>query len=104
MEIGPVISAKNGSIIAGPGIYNPATRTITWLVGEVGPGEGGYATFSIKVRNDVPEGTEIVNFATVYFPSVPEITSTNAIVSVVGQPNIAITNVSLSGFIIDRGQ
>jgi uncharacterized repeat protein (TIGR01451 family) len=103
LEIGPVFSAKNGSIIAGPGIYNPATRTITWLVGEVGPGEGGYATFSIKVRNDVPEGTEIVNFATVYFPSVPEITSTNAIVSVVGQPNIAITNVSLSGFIIDRG-
>ncbi|MGB9597542.1 MAG: DUF7619 domain-containing protein, partial [Candidatus Poribacteria bacterium] len=103
LEIGPVISTKDGSVIAGPGTYNPATRTITWLVGEVGPGEVGYANFSIKVRNDVPVGTEIVNFATVYFPNVPEITSTNAIISVVGQPNIAVTNVSPSELVIGIG-
>jgi uncharacterized repeat protein (TIGR01451 family) len=103
LEIGPVISTLDGSIIADPGTYNPSTRTITWLVGEVGPGEGGYANFSAKVRNDAPEGTEIINYATVYFPSVPETTRTNAIVSVVGQPNIAVTNVTPSEFVIEKG-
>jgi hypothetical protein len=56
---------------------------VTWLVGEVGPGEGGYAEISADVRSDAPDGTEIINFATVYFPSVPEETRTNGVVSVV---------------------
>jgi len=90
LEISPVVSTSNGSVISGPGTYNPSTRTITWLIGEVGPNEGGVANFSAKVRNDAPEGTEIINSATVYFPSVPETTRTNTIVSVVGQPNIAV--------------
>ena len=92
LEISPVARTSNGSVIAGPGTYNPSTRTITWLIGEVGPNEGGIANFSAKVRNDASEGTEITNFATVYFPSVPETTRTNTIVSVVGQPNIAVRN------------
>ena len=83
LVIGPVISTQNGSVIAGPGTYNPSTRTITWLVGEVGPGEGGFANFSIKVKSSAPYDTEIINFATVYFPSVPETTKTNGIVSIV---------------------
>jgi uncharacterized repeat protein (TIGR01451 family) len=103
LQIGPVISTKNGSIIAGPGSYNPATRTITWLVGEVGSGEGGYANFSAKIRNEAPEGTEIINFATVHFPSVPEATRTNAIVSIVGQPDIAIKKFAPSEIVIDKG-
>lgn len=103
LEICPVISTKDGSVIADPGTYNPSTRTITWLVGEVGPSEGGFATFSVKVRNDAPEDTEIINFATVYFPSVPETTRTNAIVSVVGQPRIAVTNVTPLESVIERG-
>lgn len=103
LQIGPVISAENGSLIASPGDYNPATRTITWLVGEVGPGEGGYANFSAQIRNGVPESTEIINYATVYFPSVPEMTRTNAIVSIVGQPNIAIKKFAPSEIVIDKG-
>jgi parallel beta-helix repeat protein len=103
LEIGPVVSTKDGSVIAGPGTYNPSTRTITWLVGEVGSGEGGYANFSAKVKNDVPEYAEIINYATVYFPSVPETTRTNAIVSVVGQPSIAVTNVTSSESVIEKG-
>jgi len=83
LEIGPVISTKDGSVIAGPGTYNPLTRTITWLVGEVGPCESGFANFSVKVRDDAPEDTEIINFGIVYFPSVPEITRTNAVISIV---------------------
>jgi len=48
--------------------------------------KGGYAEFSVNVRSDAPDGTEIINFATVYFPSVPEITRTNGIVSVIPVP------------------
>jgi len=83
LEIGPVIDVKTESQIAEPGTYNPNTRTITWFVGEVGPAEGGYANLSVNVRSDAPDGTEIINFGTVYFPSVPEITPTNGIVSMV---------------------
>jgi len=83
LDIGPVLSKKNGSIIAPPGTYNPSTRTITWFVGEVGSKEGGYANYSINARSDAEEGTEIINFATVYFPSVPETTRTNGIVSII---------------------
>jgi uncharacterized repeat protein (TIGR01451 family) len=83
LEIGAVYSTSDDSKIAPAGSYSPLTRTITWLVGEVGPGAGGYASISIKVRSDVPSGTEILNYGTVYFPSVPEITRTNGIVSIV---------------------
>ena len=83
LQIGPVISTTNHSVIAPPGFYNPQTRTITWFVGEVGPNEGGYANVSINVRSDQQEGVEVINYATVYFPSVPEETRTNAIVSFV---------------------
>jgi len=100
LEIGPVVSTLDGSIIADPGAYNPSTRTITWLVGEVGPGEGGYANFSAKVRNDASEYTEVINYATVYFPSVPETTRTNAIVSVAGQPDITVTGITSSKSVI----
>jgi len=103
LEIGPVINKANGSVIAGPGTYNPAIRTITWLVGEVGPGEGGFVNFTIKVKNDAPEGTEVINSATVYFPSVPETTRTNTVISVVGHPSIAITDLTPLETVIARG-
>ena len=102
LKIGPVFSTKDGSVIADPGTYNPSTRTITWFVGEVGSGEGGYANISAEVKKDVPEYVEIINYATVYFPSVPETTRTNAVVSVVGQPNIVVENVTASESIIER--
>jgi hypothetical protein len=37
----------------------------------------------VRVRAEGPTGTEIVNYATVYFPSVHEVTPTNGVVSVV---------------------
>ncbi len=83
LEIGPVIDVNDSSVISGPGIYNPATRTITWFAGEVAPGEGGITGFSVNVRSDAEDGTEIINYATIYFPSVPEETRTNGIVSIV---------------------
>jgi len=83
VEIGPVIDVNTGVQIAPPGNYNSSTRTITWLVGEVDPNQGGYADFSVNVKPDAPHGAEIINFATVYFPSVPEETRTNGVVSIV---------------------
>jgi uncharacterized repeat protein (TIGR01451 family) len=83
LEIGPIIDVNTGEEIAPPGNYNPATRTITWFAGEVGPGQGGYSDVNICVRSDANDGTEIINYATIYFPSVPEETRTNGIVSIV---------------------
>jgi hypothetical protein len=103
LDVGPVVSRANGSVIAGPGSYDPATRTITWLVGELGPGEGGIANFTINVKNNVSDGTEIINFATVYFPSVPQTRKTNTIISVVGHPSIAIKNLTPLKTAIARG-
>jgi hypothetical protein len=81
LQVGPVIDVKTGQKIAEPGVYNPQTRTITWLVGEVASKQGGYAELSVNVKDNSSAGAEIINFATVYFPSVPEVTRTNGIVN-----------------------
>ena len=86
LAIGPAKDVKSDAVIGEPGTYYPNTRTITWFVGnggEVGSKEGGYADLSVNVRSDAPRGTEIINYGTVYFPSVPEETRTNAIVSII---------------------
>ena len=86
LAIGPVKDVKTDAVIGEPGLYYPNTRTITWFTGnggEVGSKEGGYADVSVNVRSDAPRGTEIINYGTVYFPSVPEATRTNAIVSII---------------------
>ncbi|OGL41881.1 MAG: hypothetical protein A2161_20485 [Candidatus Schekmanbacteria bacterium RBG_13_48_7] len=83
LVLGPVKSKSDDSIIGPVGTYDPATRTITWLAGEVGPLAGGYTELSVNVKSDAPSGTEIINYATIYFPSVPQITLTNGIVSIV---------------------
>jgi len=65
------------------GTYTPATRLLSWEIGTI-PSKGkGSVSFSVNVKNSLPSGTEITNYADVYFPSVPEITPTNAIVSIV---------------------
>lgn len=91
LQIGPVKSTKDNSVIAPAGTYNRDNRTITWLVGEVGPKTGGYSEFSVNVGGDAPHGAEIINYGTVYFPSVPETTRTNGIVSLVNVPGQAVT-------------
>jgi hypothetical protein len=83
LEIWPVFDVNTNSEIAPSGTYNPATRTITWFVGQVDPNHGGYTAISANVKTDAPLSAEIINFATVYFPSVPEETRTNGVVSIV---------------------
>jgi len=66
--------------------YNPETRRIIVFIdnnGELLPKHGGRFTIKAKVRNNVSEGTEIVNYATVYFPNMMKVVRTNAILSVV---------------------
>ena len=91
LEIGPVIDVDTGTQIAPPGRYDPVMRTITWFVGQVDPNQGGYADISVNVKADATQGTDIINFATVYFPSVPEATRTNAIVSTVNEITLTVT-------------
>jgi len=54
LEVGPVKDVTDDTVIGPEGTYNPASRTVTWFAGEVGPGEGGYAEMSIDVRSDAP--------------------------------------------------
>jgi hypothetical protein len=65
-----------GLLLAGP-------RVLLWDVGELGPGEGGQVSFQVGVPADAVSGTVILADATVYFPSVPETTPTNQVVTVV---------------------
>jgi hypothetical protein len=83
LSIGPLLDVVTGKVIAEPGTFEPTTRTITWFVGEVPSGSGGISEYTIAVLEEAPPGTEITNFATVYFPSVPEETRTNSVVSTV---------------------
>jgi uncharacterized repeat protein (TIGR01451 family) len=65
------------------GKYDPATRTITWFIGELLSKQTGSVTFVVNVKSDAQDGSEVINFATVYFPSVPETTRTNGTVNMV---------------------
>jgi fimbrial isopeptide formation D2 family protein len=71
----------------------PASRMLVWNVGELAPkgesGSTGTLTFTVRLKNGLPSGTVVSNQATVYFPSVPEETPTNAVVNMI-QPVAAI--------------
>ncbi len=74
------------------GTYDPATRTISWFIGEVGPGEKGQRHLTANVRGDASCGAEVINFATVYFPSIPETTPTNGVAVTVITPECDVDN------------
>lgn len=72
------------------GSYLSTTRSLAWPIGELAeagmPASSGTVSFTVRLKEDVPDGTEIINQAVVYFPSVPEETPTNATVNMVGWP------------------
>ncbi len=70
-------------VIEDGGEFSEDTRQLVWEIGEVPSGGQGEVSFSIKAREDLSGGTEVVNFADVHFPSVPEITPTNPVVNVI---------------------
>ncbi len=79
--------------IIGGGTYYTGTRTLSWYIGDVAPkgeiGSEGAVTFTVKLKDGLPSGTEITNQAIVHFPSVPEETPTNLVVNVI-EPVIAL--------------
>ncbi|MBI5563579.1 MAG: Ig-like domain-containing protein, partial [Chloroflexi bacterium] len=56
---------------------------IVWPIGTVISHTGGSLSFSARVSADTLSGTVLINRATVYFPSVPETTPTNDIVTLI---------------------
>ncbi len=71
--------------IGGGGLYLPQRRAILWEVGEVAAGSGGSATYTVRLPDSVPIGTVLTAEGVVYFPSVPETTPTNPVVTLVGE-------------------
>ncbi len=63
--------------------YDANTRTITWYIGRVDGHSGGEMNFTISPVQGLEDGTHIINSAIIYFPSVPEVTPTNPVVSVI---------------------
>ena len=79
--------------VYGDGDFYTGTRTLSWYVGELAPkgevGSEGAVTFTVRLKDDLPSGTVIVNQAVVHFPSVPEETPTNLVVNTI-QPVVAL--------------
>jgi uncharacterized repeat protein (TIGR01451 family) len=69
--------------VADGGIYLPSSRLLLWHIGEVGPGAGGQVGFQVRVATGAVSGTIVAANAVVYFPSVPETTPTNDVVSLI---------------------
>ncbi|MHB0997045.1 MAG: Ig-like domain-containing protein, partial [Elusimicrobiales bacterium] len=69
-----------------PYSYDPQSRKLTVLAGTFDSRKGGKFTVELRLKSDVPQGTVIKNFATVYFPTVLEETLTNSVISAVPQP------------------
>ncbi len=67
--------------VAEGGLYITRTHLLYWSVGEVVSHTGGEVHFAVQVPLTMEEGSEVVNVATVHFPSVPEETQTNAVVT-----------------------
>jgi len=63
--------------------YDPASRTLVWDVGTLGPGEGASVWFTVNVASDARRARPLIGQAVVYFPSVPEETPTNVVLNVV---------------------
>jgi len=68
-------------VINNGGSYDSSTRTLSWFIGEVGPSQKGSVSFKIKVKADALDKSEVINFATIFFPSVPQETRTNGAVN-----------------------
>lgn len=66
--------------------YDPQTRLLSVFIdneGEVGSKQGGKFDITVCAKSTLAEGSVVSNYATVYFPSAPEVTPTNTVVSVV---------------------
>ncbi|MEZ4640240.1 MAG: Ig-like domain-containing protein [Caldilineaceae bacterium] len=98
--------------VQGEHVYLAEDRQLVWLVGELGPkGDAdstGAVTYTVRLKGGLPSGTVIFNRATVYFPSVPEETPTNAVINqiapLVAYPQQVTTNYATPVAVILQGR
>ena len=69
--------------MTGGGTYWPGSRMLVWEIGELAPQTGDLVTFTAQVPSSTISGTLVTAGATVYFPSVPETTPTNPVVTII---------------------
>lgn len=83
-------------VINNGGTFLAAERQLVWYIGELAAAGTGEVTYSAQLKPGLASGTTIFNLATVYFPSVPEETPTNAWVNrifpLVAEPQELTTN------------
>ena len=72
----PAEVLHTGVTVTDGGTYNPATHTVTWNLGSVGPGDSGSVTVSAKVGDTIPAADSITCTAAITNPSSAE-TSVN---------------------------
>ncbi len=100
-QLPATLDERTISFVSGNGNYNPTTREIFWLVGELGPkadpDSTGALTYTVALTGGLASGTVIANQAVVYFPSVPEETPTNTWVNQV-QPLVALPQSLSTGY------
>jgi uncharacterized repeat protein (TIGR01451 family) len=93
-ELDPALDAAT-LVIGSGGVFFSSTRLVFWDIGDLAPGATGSVAFHVRVRSDADPGAQIVNVARVVFPSVPEVTATNPVVStiraVVADPQVVTT-------------
>ncbi len=81
-DLDPQLDASTISV-GQSGVYIASLRRIVWQIGDL-PAKGkGAVHFSINVTTTVNAGETFANVATIVFPSVPQFTETNAVVSTV---------------------
>ena len=81
---------QNGTATGG-GVYNVATRTLSWAIGALPFGRSGTMTFKASVNVGVAAGTLLNNTAAITCTETAAVTSNTATVSVAATPLPALT-------------
>ena len=95
----PVNTTYELGSATGGGIYDEASRTLTWDLGTVAGHSGGSVSFQVMVNTGVGGGTIVENSATIDGDNIPQATSNIVTTTVLG-PNIEaykLDSFSLSG-------
>ncbi len=77
---------ENSLIIYNGGTYDPASRTITWIIPVVHPGETGHVSFKVRVRTTVGGSTPIANTTYISSDQTPEPVATNTVYNTIFAP------------------